>query len=121
MSTSSRPHPACPWERGRHVCIVALYTDALTGEPRAIHRTAITPDGHKVDRKALGPTKGCVIRLWPDEAVTDGLVIGEGIETSLAAATRIEHKGTLLRPAWATGSAVNMAAFPVLAGIDSLT
>jgi hypothetical protein len=27
---------------------------------------------------SLGPTAGCVIRLWPDEAVTLGLVIGEG-------------------------------------------
>jgi Toprim domain len=64
---------------------------------------------------------GCVIRLWPDDAVNEGLAIGEGIETTLAAATRIEHRGTLLRPAWATGSAGNMATFPVLAGIEALT
>jgi hypothetical protein len=62
-----------------------------------------------------------VIRLWPDTDVSTGLVLGEGIETTLAAATRIEHHGTLLRPAWAAGSAGNIAGFPVLAGIDALT
>jgi hypothetical protein len=64
---------------------------------------------------------GCVIRLWPDEAVELGLVLGEGIETTLAAATRIEHKGTLLQPAWAAATAGNMEKFPVLVGIESLT
>ena len=44
-------------------------------------------------------------------------MLGEGVETTLAAATRIEHRGTLLQPAWAAGSAGNMAKFPVLTGI----
>jgi hypothetical protein len=116
-----RWHPACPWEKGRHGCMVALFTDAISGEPKAIHRTAVTPAGEKIGRKALGPTGGCVIRLWPDEDVTEGLVCGEGIETTLAAATRIEHLGTLLQPAWATASAGNMAKLPVLGGIEALT
>ena len=116
-----RWHPACPWEGGRHGCMVGLFTDAATGEPRAIHRTAFTPAGDKVGRKALGPIAGCVIRLWPDEDVLDGLVIGEGIETTLAAATCIEHRGTLLQPAWAAGFAGNMAKLPVLGGVEALT
>ena len=64
---------------------------------------------------------GCVIRLWPDEEVTQGLVLGEGVETVLAAATTIVHRGTLLGPAWAAGSAGNLESFPVLRGIESLT
>jgi putative DNA primase/helicase len=62
-----------------------------------------------------------VIRLWPDDAVETGLVLGEGVETTLAAATRIEHRGTLLQPAWAAGSAGNISSFPVLSGIEALT
>ena len=31
------------------------------------------------------------------------------------------HRGTLLQPAWACGSAGNMCDFPVLAGIEALT
>jgi Toprim domain len=72
-------------------------------------------------RKALGPNANCVIRLWPDDAVERGLLIGEGIETTLAAATRIQLRGTLLRPAWATGDAGHLEKFPVLPGVEALT
>lgn len=116
-----RWHPACPWEQGRHGAMVALLTDAVTGEPRAIHRTAVTGTGEKAGKMMLGPAAGCVVRLWPDEAVTSGLVLGEGIETVLTAATRIEHRGTRLAPAWAACSAGGMAKFPVLTGIEALT
>jgi len=121
--TVLRWHPHCPWGTGgvRHGCMVAPWTDATSGEPRAVHRTAITDAGEKVGRKTLGPNAGCVIRLWPDEEVGRGLVIGEGIETTLAAATRIQHRGTLLTPAWATGDAGHLEKFPVLPGIEALT
>jgi phage/plasmid primase-like uncharacterized protein len=112
-----RFHPRCPWEDGQRPTVLARYTDAITSTPRGIWRRPIT--GEKP--KALGPTAGCVIRLWPGDWVTTGLVLGEGVETTLAAATRIEHRGTLLQPAWSTGSAGNMASFPVLAGIEALT
>ena len=49
------------------------------------------------------------------------MILGEGVETTLAAATRITHRGTLLQPAWAAASAGNMAKFPVLPGIEALT
>jgi putative DNA primase/helicase len=118
-----RWHPHCPWGTGgaRHGCMVALWTDVVSGEPRAIHRTAIDDAGAKIGRKTLGPNAGCVIRLWPDEEVGRGLVIGEGIETTLAAATRIQHRGTLLTPAWAVGDAGHLVKFPVLPGIEALT
>jgi putative DNA primase/helicase len=116
-----RWHPACPWEGGKHGAMIGLLTDAITGEPRAIHRTALTPQGQKIDRKMLGPAGGCVVRLWPDEMVTQGLVLGEGIETTLSAATRLDHNGRSLTPAWAACSAGNLAKFPVLAGIGALT
>jgi phage/plasmid primase-like uncharacterized protein len=113
-----RFHPRCPWEQGEAPCIVARFTDARTNAPLGIHRR---PIAIKEKPKALGPMAGGVIRLWPDEAVEQGLVIGEGVETTLAAATRIEHRNTLLQPAWACGSAGALEAFPVLAGIEALT
>lgn len=121
LGEALRWHPSCPWEGGRHGAMIGLLTDAITGEPKAIHRTAITADGRKIDKKMLGPVAGCIIRLWPDETVTTGLVLGEGIETTLAAATRLDHKGTSLIPAWAACSAGTMAKFPVLPGIEVLT
>jgi hypothetical protein len=116
-----RWHPHCPWADSRHGAIVALYTDAASGEPRAVHRTAVTPSGEKVGRMALGPKNGCVIRLWADDEVSRSLVAGEGIETVLAAATRITHRGGLLRPAWATGDANGLATLAVLPGVEALT
>jgi len=114
--------PSCPWGKGGVAsCIVALFTDVHTLEPRAIHRIAITMTGEKIERRMLGPSGGCVIRLWPDERVTMGLVLGEGIETVLAAATRVSYQNTLLQPAWAAGSSGNLKHFPVLSGIDTLT
>jgi phage/plasmid primase-like uncharacterized protein len=112
-----RFHPRCPWESSTTPCIIGRFTTASTNEPRGIWRRPIT--GEKP--KSLGPMGACVIRLWPDEAVEQGLVLGEGVETTLAAATRITHRGTLLQPAWAAGSAGNMEGFPVLSGIEALT
>jgi hypothetical protein len=100
--------------------LVALITDAVTGEPLSLHRTWIRADGTKalVDPPRLllkdHRKAGGVIRLWPDDAVTRGLAIAEGIETALAAA----HAFT---PVWAAIDAGNLAAFPVLVGIESLT
>jgi phage/plasmid primase-like uncharacterized protein len=92
----------------RHQCIVGRFTTATGNQPRGIWRRPL-PSGDKP--KALGPMAGCVIRLWPDEEVERRLVIGEGVETVLAAATLIRHRGTLLQPTWAACSANNMKTF----------
>src|SRR5262249_6869552 len=107
-----RWHPRCLWESGTAPCIVARFTDAITGAPRGIWRRPI--DKREPKSMTLGPMAGCVIRLWPDDTVTTGLVLGEGVETTLAAALRVRHRGTLLQPAWAAGCGDNMANFPVL-------
>src|SRR5262245_3881600 len=112
-----RFHPNCPWEGGTAPCVLARFTDAISGESRGIWRRPI--NGAKP--KTLGPMGGCVIRLWPDQDVNRKLVLGEGVETTLAAATRVIHRNTLLRPAWAAGSAGNLENFPVLVDIDALT
>jgi hypothetical protein len=113
-----RWHPRCPWKGGETMpCVVSRFTDAITGEPGGAHRRPINGEM----ARSLGRTKGCVVRLWSDDAVSTGLVIGEGIETVLAAATRITHRGTLLAPVWACGYAINLERFPVLDGIEALT
>ena len=113
-----RFQPRCPWGPGDYLpCVLARYTDVITCEPRGIRRRPI--NGEKP--KTLGPMGGCVIRLLPDEEVTQGLCLAEGVETAAFAATRIIHDGTFYRPMWAAGSAGNMETFPVLPGIDVLT
>jgi hypothetical protein len=88
-----------------------IHTDAIVG----VHRTRLSDAGQKLGRRMQGGAAGAAVKLDPDEAVTYGLVIGEGIETVMAA------RQIGFRPAWALGSAGAIGAFPVLNGIDGLT
>lgn len=99
--------------------LVALVTDAITGKPLTLHRTWIRADGTKATEPARLLLKGHrkaggVIRLWPDDAVTHGLAIAEGIETALSVAHAFQ-------PAWAAIDAGNLGELPLLSGIDALT
>jgi len=107
----------CPFDGMTLPCIVARYTHAATNVPGGLWRRPLA--GEKP--KSIGPIKGHVIRLSPDVDVETGLVIAEGVETALAATTRVTHRGTLLRPIWACGCADNVRRFPVLSGIEHLT
>ena len=99
-------------------CLVALLTDAATRAPRSLHFTWVA-GGRKADvqppRLLLrGHAKaGAVCRLWPDDAVTYGLGVAEGIETALSLAHGF-------KPVWAAIDAGNLAALPVLAGVQTL-
>jgi putative DNA primase/helicase len=109
-----RFHPACPFGADRAPAMVALMRDILTDEPRAIQRTQLTPGGEKIGRLMLGPAKGAAIKIDPDADVTQGLCIGEGLETCLSG--RIMG----LKPVWALGSAGAVSNFPLLPGIEGL-
>ena len=111
-----RFHPSCPFGPGaRHPCLLALMRDVASDEPAGIHRIALTPDAGKIDRRMLG--RGGAVKLWP---VGTQLIVGEGIETVLAAATRISHRGAPLRPAWSAVSSGALSKLPVVAGVDRL-
>ena len=117
-----RFHPAA-WRNAafgpRGPAMLALMTDPATAEPAGLHVTYLRADG---TGKAAGERPKVmlghagVVRLEPDEGVTLGLGIAEGIETALSVA---EVFGW--RPVWAASSAGAIARFPVLAGIEVLT
>ena len=117
--TVLRFHPRCPWREGEVTIRVPAMLGAMrsvtTDELRAVHRTRLTDDGRKIDRRMLGPASGAAVKLDPDDAVISGLAIGEGIETTLAG------RQIGFRPAWAVASAGAVAAFPVLDGVGALT
>ena len=101
--------------------LCAKITDAITNAPLTLHFTRLAADGRgkaggEQDKLLLAGhrKRGGVVRLWPDECVTYGLGIAEGIESALAAA----H---LFTPVWAAIDASNLAQFPVLPGVDALT
>ncbi len=77
--------------------MVAMVAHGQTGKALAIHRTFLTRDGHgkaPVDpaKMMLGPCRGGVVRLGEPG---DMVMVGEGIETCLAA---MQATG---KPAWA--------------------
>lgn len=109
-----RFHPVCPFGETRVPAIVACMRDLATGEIRAIHRTALSADGRKIDRKMLAPAAGTAIMF--DRLDDSGfLVVGEGWETVLTAREHLD-----LRPAWALGSSVTIGNLPVLEGVHTL-
>ncbi len=114
-SEAIRFHPALRNGNLKMPAMVCLLRDIKTNEPCGIHRTFLTADGAKIDRKMLGRCKGAAIKLDADGTVTRDLFIGEGVESCLA--------GRLagFRPAWALGSVWGIDAFPVLPGIECLT
>lgn len=96
--------------------LLGLITEAKTRQAMSIHRTWIKEGTPKaIDRRLLGghEKKGGVIRLWPDEYVTFGLAVAEGIETTLSLAK-------VYKPAWSLIDAGNMAVFPPLPCIENL-
>jgi hypothetical protein len=110
-----RFHPRCPFGPGQHPCLIALMRNVVTDAPTGIHRIALTPDARKIERRTLG-NRG-VVKLWP--AGTQ-LVVGEGLETVLAAASRISYDDKPLQPAWAVLSADMLGGFSVLNGVERL-
>jgi hypothetical protein len=117
-----RFHPACPFGADRYPAMIALMCDIRTNEPKAIHRTALKPDGSgKLEipgassKRMLGPAAGSAVKLIEDAEVTLGLGIAEGIENALTAIC------AGWSPVWATAGKGLLKNFPVLAGIEALT
>ncbi len=101
--------------------MVCLVRNIVTNVPQGIHRTALSPDGtaisrnSKTYRKSLGQIADGAIKLDRDEHVEQGLVIGEGLETCLAA------RQLGFAPVWSAISTRGIAVFPILPGIEGLT
>lgn len=111
-------HPSCPFGGDRLPCMVALVRNIETDEPQAVHRTALKlgPKPERIDRLSLGPVAGGAIKLSLDGDVTHGLLIGEGIETTLSASLVLKF-----RPCWSVLSRSGIARFPILSGIECVT
>jgi hypothetical protein len=115
-------HPKCPWREDENApviyvpAVVCAMRDIHTDKIVAAHRRRLTPEGQKVGKpKMFGPSGGAAVKIDPDESVTMGLAVGEGVETCLSA------RQLGFRPVWALGSAGAIAKFPVMSGIEALT
>ena len=116
-----RFHARCVFgSRTYKPCLIALMRDPVTDLPVGIHRIGLTQDNGtvtKIDRMALG--RMGVVKLWPANGGGQ-LVVGEGIETTLAAATRISYAAAALTPAWSAISKGGLSSLPVLPGVSRL-
>ncbi len=118
-SSALRFHPTCPRGTERLPAMLAMMTTPETNQPCGVHRTFLRPDGARKaeagNPKMMAGTAG-IIRLSPDDEVTLGLGICEGIETGLALLTIAGWS-----PVWPCASAAGIAKFPVLRGVECLT
>ena len=78
--------------------------DDVDGRLIGVQRTYLTPEWHRRDRASLGPVGGGAVRLAP---TGETLLVGEGIETCLAAMQ------ATAQPAWAALSTSGMTSLAV--------
>jgi hypothetical protein len=113
-----RFHPDCPFRNERFPAMVCLIRNIVSNEPQGVHRTALAPDGAAIKRngKTFRMLLGGAIKIDPDEDVTQGICIGEGLETCLSG----RQMEPSLRPVWSLVSTGGIANFPILPGIEGL-
>src|SRR5262249_22602540 len=83
-----------------------------------VHRIGLAVENGKIvklDRMALG--RMGIVMLWPLNG-SGRLTIGEGIETTLAAATRVSYQGAPLTPAWSAIARGGLSQLPVLPNVQ---
>src|SRR5262249_22169875 len=115
--TVLRFHPHCPWRNentgrtDRVPALIAAFRSIDDNAITAVHRIALDGDGTKIDRRMLGVVHRAAVKLDP---LANELVIGEGVETCMAA------RQLGLKPAWALGSVGSISFFPLIADIERL-
>jgi len=117
-------HPRCPWGLSTVPALVAVVRDIFTGEEIGVHRTALSPEGDKLERpKMLGPVDGGAIKLSGASITGTKLIIGEGVETSMSAMMFVPQPWTVQATGdiWSVMDAGGISKFPVLPGIERLT
>jgi hypothetical protein len=114
-----RFHPACPWRNKQTdniefvAAMIVPFTSINGDEITGIHRIRLDQPERwpKAQRMMLGRIAGSAAKLEP---FGNHLVVGEGVETCMAA------RQLGLRPVWALGSAAGIENFLPVDGVDEL-
>jgi len=115
-----RYHPHCPWRdenagKTDYVpALIAPFRSIDDDNITAIQRIAINADGTKRGRRMLGIVR-CAAIKFDDIDPSGALVVGEGIETSMAA------RQLGLGSTWALGSVGSISFLPVIDNVRMLT
>jgi len=120
-----RFHPRCPWRNEdtgkteRIPALLAAFESIDTDDITAIHRIRLDQPQRwpKADRRMLGLVHRAAVKLDP---VATTLIIGEGVETCMAARQCMATGDLERAPVWALGSVGAISFFPVLDGVKRL-
>jgi Toprim domain len=121
-----RYHPRCPWRNEnsgrteRIPALLAAFESIDTNDITAVHRIRLDQPLRwpKADRRMLGLVHRAAVKLDPAAATT--LIIGEGVETCMAARQCMASGDIERAPVWALGGVGAISFFPVLDGVKRL-
>jgi putative DNA primase/helicase len=120
-----RFHPRCPWRNEdtgkteRIPALLAAFRPIDTDDITAVHRIRLDQPQRwpKADRRMLGLVHHAAVKLDP---VATTIMIGEGVETCMAARQCMASGDIERAPVWALGSVGAISFFPVLDGVKRL-
>jgi putative DNA primase/helicase len=120
-----RFHPRCPWRNEdadkteRIPALLAAFRPIDSDDIIAVHRIRLDQPQRwpKADRRMLGLVHRAAVKLDP---VATTLIIGEGVETCMAARQCMANGDIERAPVWALGSVGAISFFPVLDGVKRL-
>jgi putative DNA primase/helicase len=120
-----RFHPRCPWrnedagETERIPTLLAAFRAIDSDDIIAVHRIRLDQPQRwpKADRRMLGLVHRAAVKLDP---VATTLIIGEGVETCMAARQCMATGDIERAPVWVLGSVGAISFFPVLDGVKRL-
>jgi Toprim domain len=120
-----RFHPRCPWRNEdagkteRIPALLAAFRLIESDDITAVHRIRLDQPQRwpKADRRMLGIVHRAAVKLDP---VATTLIIGEGVETCMAARQCMATGDIERAPVWVLGSVGAISFFPVLDGVKRL-
>jgi putative DNA primase/helicase len=114
-----RFHPRCPWRNERIPALLAAFRSIDDDDITAVHRIRLDqpPRWPKADRRMLGLVYRAAVKFDP---VATTLIIGEGVETCLAARQCMATGEIERAPVWALGSVGAISFVPILDGVKRL-
>jgi putative DNA primase/helicase len=123
--TRLRYHPHCPWRNEdtgrteRIPVLLAAFRSIDDDDITAVHRIRLDQPQRwpKAGRRMLGLVHRAALKLNP---VATTLIIGEGVETCMAAGQCMANGDIERAPVWALGSVGAISFFPVLGGVKRL-
>ena len=118
--------PRCPWRNEdtekteRIPALLAAFRPIDSDDIVAVHRIRLDQPQRwpKADRRMLGVVHRAAVKLDP---LATTLIIGEGVETCMAARQCMATGDIERAPVWALGSVGGISFFPILDGVKRLT